>query len=204
MRDEGGYSLVELVVAMAILGVVVGSIVILFVSALTSDADQSRRFQAQQDVRIALDRMRRDTHSACAVANPATYNLSESSITLYYSSDSCAAGAHSISWCASALGSRYALYREAATSCASVSHKYADYLTSSAVFTYLPPNSHVTTLGGGAGGIATQDGSSTLPRLHIDLRVNRKPAKSTDVFRVVDDIALRNAPRSCATGVASC
>jgi hypothetical protein len=50
--------------------------------------------------------------------------------------------------------------------------------------------------------IATQDGSSTLPRLHVDLLVNRT-ANTNEAFHLVDDIAFRNGPRACS-GVASC
>lgn len=204
MRAEGGYSLVELVVVMAILGVIVGGISTLFVSGINADADQTRRYQAQQDGRVALDRMRREIHAACTVSNPGTYNTWETSITLYFPADACAAGARTVSWCTTGSGNRYALYRIVSSSCAGATAKYADYLTSNNIFVYVPPNAHVTSLGGGAGGTSTQDGSSSLPRLHVDLTVNRNPARIRDQFRLVDDIAFRNGPRACSSGVASC
>lgn len=200
LRGEGGYSLVELVVVCAILSVVVGGIVTLFARAVNADADQSRRFASQQDVRIALNRMRRDLHSACTVSNPSTDNTWESSITLYSGSDSCAAGTNTISWCLVGSGTRYGLYRIVSASCTGATVKYADYITSSSAFIYVPPNSYVTSLGTGSGGITTQASNSALPRVHVDLKVNRKPTKSYDQFRAVDDIALRNGPRSCTTG----
>jgi prepilin-type N-terminal cleavage/methylation domain-containing protein len=202
--QEEGYSLVELVVVMAVLGVILGGIVTLFASGINADADQTRRYQAQSDARVSLDRMRREIHAACTVSNPTTYNATETSITLYFASDTCASGSHTVSWCTTGSGNRYALYRIVSSSCTGATQKFADYLITNAVFIYLPPNSHIATLGGGAGGISTQDGSSTLPRLHVDLQVNRKPARSRDLFRLVDDIAFRNGPRTCASGVASC
>ena len=204
MRAEGGYTLVELVVVMAILGVVLGGITRLFASGINADADQTRRYQAQQDGRVALDKMRREIHAACTVSNPSTYNAWETSITLYFSSDACGSGSHTVSWCTSGAGTRYALYRIVSSSCTGATQKFADYLTSNNIFIYLPPNSHVTSLSGGSGGIVTADGSSVLPRLHVDLTINRKPALYRDRYRLVDDIAFRNGPRTCSTGVASC
>jgi hypothetical protein len=50
--------------------------------------------------------------------------------------------------------------------------------------------------------IATQDAAYSVPRLHVDLTINR--AKATHTYRLVDDIALRNGPRRCTAGVDSC
>lgn len=203
---EDGYSLVELLTVLVILSVVVGGIVTLFASGINASADQTRRFQAQQNVRIALDKMRREIHAACTVSNPSTYNTPESSVTLYFATDSCTTGAHTVTWCATGSGSRYKLYRIVSTSCTGATQWFADYLTSGNVFTYLPPNSHATTLGGGtgAGAITTQDGGSALARLHVDFTVNLRPSRPKDAYRAVDDIAFRNGPRACGSGVASC
>jgi len=203
---EEGYTLVELLTVLVILSVVVGGIVTLFSTGINASADQTRRFQAQQNARLALDKMRREIHAACTVSNPSTYNTPESSATLYFSTDSCASGSHTVTWCTVGSGQRYGLYRIVATSCAGATAKFADYLTSANIFTYLPPNSHATTLGGGTGAsaITTQDGGSALPRLHVDLTVNLKASRPTDAYRVVDDIAFRNGPRACSAGVASC
>jgi prepilin-type N-terminal cleavage/methylation domain-containing protein len=207
IHDEGGFSLVELLVVMAILGVVVGGIVTLFAAGINADADQNRRYSAQSDARVALDKMRREVHAACSVSNPSTYNTPESSITLYFPSGStCASGSNSVSWCVTGGGTRYALYRIVSTSCTGATAKYADFLTTNNIFDYLPPNSHLnstTSLGTGTGGITLADNTSfTLPRLHVDLTVNRKPTKSTDAYRLVDDIVFRNGVRQCASGSA--
>lgn len=206
MTREDGYTLVELLIVTIILGVVLGGIVMLFARAINADADQTRRYQSQQQLRVAVNKLRRDVHAACSVSNPTTYNAWESSITLYSPSDSCAAGSHTVSWCLVGSGSRYGLYRILSSSCTGATLKYADYITSSSAFVYLPPNSYVTSngLGTGTAGIVTTAGSSTLPRLHIDLKENPRSTKSYDQFRVIDDIALRNGPRSCASGSATC
>ena len=206
LQGDGGYTLAEMVVVMAILGVVVGGIVLLFARGINADADQQRRFHAQQDARLALDKMRREIHAACTVSNPSTYNTAESSVTLYFSSDSCASGTHTVTWCTSGSGSRYGLYRIVSTSCTGATDKFADYLTTGSIFVYLPPNSYATTLGGGTGqaAITTAANNYTLPRLHVSFTVNREPSKTNDAFTIADDIAFRNGARSCNTGVASC
>jgi hypothetical protein len=112
-----------------------------------------------------------------------------------------------VTWCTVGSGTRYALYRLVATTCTGATDKFADFLTGGNIFAYLPPNSHLatsTSLGQGTGAIVTQDGSAVLPRLHVDLTSNLNPAKSNDGYPLADDIVLRNAPRACGTGVASC
>ena len=111
LSDDGGYSLIELLVVMALLSVVVGGIVTLFASGLNSEADQNRRFQAQQDGRLALDKLRREVHSACTISTPNTYNTAVSSVTIYFPSDNCASGSHSVTWCTTGASGRFALYR---------------------------------------------------------------------------------------------
>jgi prepilin-type N-terminal cleavage/methylation domain-containing protein len=207
IRQDAGYSLVEMLVVMAILGVVVGGIVTIFASSINSEASSNRRFQSQQDARLALDKLRREAHAGCTISAPASYNTALSSVTLYFPSDGCASGSHSVTWCTTGSGTNYTLYRIVATSCAGATQKFARFLTRGTVFTYLPPNSHLVTAtslnqGTGAGAIATQDGSSTLSRLHIDMTINRS-TKSQEAFHLVDDMALRNGPRSCF-GLATC
>jgi prepilin-type N-terminal cleavage/methylation domain-containing protein len=209
IREEAGYTLVELLTVMAILGVILGAIVTLFTAGINADADQNRRYQAQQDAKVALDKMRREGHAACTISAPATYNTWMSSVTFYFPSDTCASGTHSITWCTKAVGSTWTLYRAVATSCpASPAQSFASNLTSANIFAYLPPGSHLissASVGLGTAGtyIATQDGSNVLPRLHVDMNVNVSGSKSNDAFRLMDDIAFRNGPRGCS-GVASC
>jgi len=209
MSDEHGYTLVEMLTVMVILGIVLGGIVTLFAAGLNADADQNRRYQAQQDAKVSLDRMRREGHAACTVSAPNTYNTWTSSVTFYFPSDGCASGSHAVTWCTKGAGTNYTLYRLVATSCpAAPTTAYARNLVFGNIFAYLPPSSHLASsasigLGTATTYISTQDGSSTLPRLHIDMTTNVKATKSTDAFHLVDDIAFRNGPRAC-TGVASC
>lgn len=207
IQDEGGYSLIEMITVMAILGIVLGGIVTLFTAGIRSDADQNARFQAQQDTRLALDKVRRDVHSACTISTPNTYNTWASSVTLYYAADNCASGASSVTWCTSASGSTWTLYRVVAATCTGSLVPVASSLTAANIFAYIPPNAHLvtsTSVGAGTAGtaIATQDASYSLPRLHVDLTVQKTGASHS--YRLTDDIAFRNGPRACGAGLATC
>ena len=59
---QGGYTLIELLLVCAILGTVLASLSVLFISASSSQIDMNRRFRAQQDARVAVDKMRREIH----------------------------------------------------------------------------------------------------------------------------------------------
>ena len=48
LGDDGGYTLVELLTVLLILGVVMGGLTTVFASATSADADMNNRFQAQQ------------------------------------------------------------------------------------------------------------------------------------------------------------
>jgi prepilin-type N-terminal cleavage/methylation domain-containing protein len=200
---EEGYTVIEMLTVMVILSVVMGGVIAIFVSGLNSDADSTRRYQDQQDARVSLVRMTREIHAACTVATPATYNTWTNSMTFYFGSDSCVSGSHTVTWCTKASGSLYALYRGVGTTCSAATVKYADFVTASNIFVYLPPNSHATSLGAGTAGanIATQDGAWSLPRLHVAFTVDRGGSTKLDSYTLVDDITFRNGPRTCGAAV---
>jgi prepilin-type N-terminal cleavage/methylation domain-containing protein len=208
LGGEGGYSLIEMLIVMAILGIVLGGVVTLFTAGIKADSDQNQRFQAQQDTRLALDKLRSDVHGACSISNSASYNTWTDSVTLYYPSGNpitCGSGATSVTWCTAASGSKFVLQRTIATSCTGSLVTIADSLTSANVFAYIPPNSHLSTstsVGLGTSYVATTDSSSSKARLHVDVTINRSGA--TRSYRLVDDIALRNSPRTCGAAVATC
>jgi Tfp pilus assembly protein PilW len=176
VRDERGYSVVELLTTMSILSVVLGGLVSVFVAGSNADADLNRRYQAQSDTRIAMDKLRREVHRACGVATGAT----STAVTFYFLSGAgCVGNAQSVSWCVTGSGSRFALSRVQATSCTGAMVRYADYLVSSSVFTVLA-------------GDAT---NHALSRLHVDLNINRTPTKTVNAYHLADDIAFRNFTR---------
>ena len=87
-----------------------------------------------------------------------------------------------VTWCTLGSGSRYALYRLSGAVGCSAGPKFADWLTVGTVFTFSAQN--------------TPAGTYTLARLHVDFPINLTPTKTTDAYRLVDDVAFRNSPRS--------
>lgn len=173
LADERGYSLVELLTVTAILGIVLGGLTTLFVSGTRAEFELNRRFRAQQEARLALDRIRREVHCASAAAGTAT----TATLTL---PAQCPTGAGAITWCTSGSGLRWALYRRVGATCGSAapSIKVADFLTQAAVFGY-PPQA------------ATQ-----LAKLHVELPVDVDTTSTLGTYRLADDIVLRNSTRT--------
>jgi prepilin-type N-terminal cleavage/methylation domain-containing protein len=183
LRRERGYSLIEMLITLSIMGVVMGSLTTVFVSASNAELDMNNRFQAQQGARIALDKMRREVHCG-SVATPAG---SSSSVTLTLPSY-CKTGSGSITWCTRNVSTnRYALYRVVGSTCTG-GVKWADYLV---------PTSTATACSGALCIFSyTAQSTSSLAKLHVDFPVNVKPAKSTELYELQDDIVLRNSTRS--------
>ena len=183
VRRERGYSLIEMLITLSIMGVVMGSLLTVFVSASNSELDMNNRFQAQHGARLALDTMRREVHCG-SVATPVG---SSSSVTLTLPSY-CKTGSGSITWCTRNVSTnRYALYRVAGATCTG-GVKWADYLAPSSA----------AAVCSGALCIFTYTGQTTssLAKLHVDFPVNIKPSKSVEMYELQDDIVLRNSTRS--------
>jgi prepilin-type N-terminal cleavage/methylation domain-containing protein len=73
---QDGFTLTEMLVVLAILGVVLAALTQVFLGGVNAEIDQTRRVNGQQDARVALDRLRRELHCGSAL----TYN-SASSVT---------------------------------------------------------------------------------------------------------------------------
>jgi type II secretory pathway pseudopilin PulG len=185
LAAEGGYSLSELIVVLAILLIVVTSLVALFVSASNAQVDMNRRFEAQQEMRLALDKLRREIHCAKTVAgSPPTSSIV---ITLGSYCPSNTTGAETqITWCTKdkngnappGAGAPYSLWRYNGASCTGTGRKEADYLTIHNVFAAYPTPP-----------------AGSLPTLNVDLPVDVNPADAKQRYTLKDDIVLRNAIR---------
>lgn len=175
VRDERGYSLVELVISMSILGAVMTSISILLVSATNSEIDMNRRFQAQAQARLGLDRLRREVHCAQSVATSSGGAVATLTIP---STCPTAGGFTAITWCTQANGSRWELWRYQAASCSGTGRKWVEALTQAAVFTYSAQN------------------TTSLAYLTVNLPVNVPSSRSTSSYVLEDNIVLRNSTRS--------
>jgi prepilin-type N-terminal cleavage/methylation domain-containing protein len=180
---ERGYSLVEMLIVLSIMGVVMGGLTTLFVQASNAEFDMNNRFQAQQGARLALDKMRREVHCG-SVATPAG---SSSSVTLTLPSY-CKTGSGSVTWCTRSIATnRYGLYRVAGATCTG-GVKWADYLA---------PSSTAAVCSGALCIFSyTAQSTSSLAKLHVDFPVNVKPSRSVDMYELQDDIVLRNSTRS--------
>src|SRR5262249_41906724 len=63
-RREQGYTLVEMIAVLAILGFVLSALLTVFVSGTRAETDMNKRFQAEQQTRTALSTLRREIHCA--------------------------------------------------------------------------------------------------------------------------------------------
>jgi prepilin-type N-terminal cleavage/methylation domain-containing protein len=177
VASERGYSLSEMLVVLAIIGIVLGALTQLFVSASTAQVDMTKRFEAQQEMRLALDKLRREIHCANKVAgSPATSSI-VISLGSYCPTNGTGADLD-VTWCTTGSGQRFALWRYNGTACSGTGRKEADYLTIDKVFTaYAPPAS------GGLG------------KLSVLLPVDVDPSDAKQSYVLKDDIALRNTLR---------
>ena len=175
-REERGYSLMELLVSMSILGAIMASVSALLVSATTSEVDMNRRFQAQTQARLGLDMMRREVHCAISVSPSGA----SASVTLTIPATCPTSGGNtSITWCTVANGTnRWELWRYPGASCSGTGKRWADHLTASSIFVYTAQN------------------TSSLAKLNVRLPVNIKPSEPRFLYNLEDDIVLRNSTRT--------
>jgi prepilin-type N-terminal cleavage/methylation domain-containing protein len=188
VTSERGYSLIELLVTMVILVIVLGSLTTVFISGSGAEATLNNRFQAQQNARLGLDRIRGDIH--CASAGQAqTINTYPG---LKLALGNCYAATPTISWCVVQLTAspvRYQVFRSTttgATTCTATDAArvlVADYLVSSAAFTTATIPQY------------------TLQRVGVDFKVSANAKSSTaDVYELTDSIVARNATRCVTAG----
>jgi prepilin-type N-terminal cleavage/methylation domain-containing protein len=183
LRGERGYTLIEMLTVMLIMGVVTTSLTTLFVRASNAENDMNSRFQAQLTAKLALDKMRREVHCA-SVATPLGVS---SSVTITLPSY-CKTGSGQITWCTRSNGTnRYALYRVAGATCTG-GVKWADYL--------VPTSTAAVCSGALCIFNYTAQSMTSLAKLRVDVPVNPKPLRTIDRYELVDDIVLRNSTRS--------
>jgi prepilin-type N-terminal cleavage/methylation domain-containing protein len=188
VSSEKGYSLIELLVTMVILVIVLGSLTTVFISGSSAESTLNLRFQAQQNARLGLDRIRDDIH--CATAAQAQTINTYPGVKLAVGN--CLAATPTVSWCVvqfSTTPVRYQLFRSTttgATTCTSTDAArvlIADYLVLSSAFT------------------TTTIPQYTLQRVGVDLKVNANPKSSTlYAYELTDSIVARNAARCVTSG----
>jgi prepilin-type N-terminal cleavage/methylation domain-containing protein len=167
VAGESGYTLIELVMVLAILGTVVGALTTLFVGATNAEFESNRRFQAQQSARIAIDKMRREIH--CASAITPTGATSSISVTLPGQCPSAGGSQTTVTYDTVGSGQRFQLRRNGVN--------LADYVTLQNAFNYTAPVP-----------------GTSLGKLTVTLPINTKPTNGRE-WRLVADMVLRNTTR---------
>jgi len=175
VRDERGYTLVELLVSMSILGIVMTSVSVLLVSATNAEVDMNRRFEAQTDARLGLDRLRREVHCAQSVAISSAGAVATLTIPTTCPT---AAGLTSLTWCTKVNGSRWDLWRYEGSSCSGTGRKWAGSINQATIFAYSPQS------------------VTSLAYLSVNLPVNVQGGKSISSYVLDDNIVLRNSVRA--------
>jgi prepilin-type N-terminal cleavage/methylation domain-containing protein len=179
LRRRDGYTLIELIVVLSIFLFIVTALTRLFTSGAKAELDMNRRFQAQQQARLALDRMRRELHCASAItpgtdADGDTY-VASISVSLPSQCPSAKGVAITVTYdTASAGASRWKIRRTQN----GVTIPIADYITTDDPFKYTAPS------------------TTSRGLLHVDFPVNVYPNEGWKQWRLVDDIVLRNTLRS--------
>lgn len=157
---------------MAILGIVLAGLTTAFTAGTNAELRANREFQAQQNARLALDRLRRELHCASAMSGANGTPVASVTVTL---PDVCPGSDTSVTYATQSVGAnRWTLARAGASGSPVM---VADYLTASAIFTYYVP------------------ATGTLGRLHVEIPVNLDPSDAGTEWRLVDDIVLRNTVR---------
>jgi prepilin-type N-terminal cleavage/methylation domain-containing protein len=171
-RERSGYTLTELLVVMAIFLTIVSSLTSLFISGARAELGANRRFQAQENARLAVDKMRREIHCASALTLTSAASVS---VTLPAGCPS-AAGTQTTVVYDTALVSanRFVLRRTKSGRTVTI----GDYLTGGNIFSYTAPT------------------PSALGQLHVDATVNVYPNEAWKKWRLVSDIVLRNTARA--------
>jgi prepilin-type N-terminal cleavage/methylation domain-containing protein len=171
VSGDAGYTMLELLMVLAILGTVVGALTTLFVQATNAEFESNRRFQAQQSARVAIDKMRREIH--CASAISPTGATSSISVTLPSQCPSVGGVAGlpptTVTYDTAGSGQRFQLRRNGVN--------LADYVTLQNAFNYTAPVA-----------------GTSLGKLRVTLPINTKPTNGTG-WRLVADMVLRNTTR---------
>jgi prepilin-type N-terminal cleavage/methylation domain-containing protein len=190
LRDESGFSLIELLTALSILLIVMVSLTTLMVSATKSEVDLTQRVQAQQNARLALERMRHEIHRACKVEHmnlaAGTVDTSSGAKTNVRLTPPVSSAcplitnpSTAVTWCMSGSGSRWVVRRVVGTPSVCIGGRAeADYITSSTPFTLPTPP------------------SGSLVKLNVNFPVDIDPADGKRAYRLEDSLVLRNSTRA--------
>jgi prepilin-type N-terminal cleavage/methylation domain-containing protein len=138
---QDGFTLTEMLVVLAIAGIVIAGIAQLFMSAVNSQSDQTNRTQAQQEARLGLDKLRREIRCASTLTTPSGYPASAITITLGSYCPTAGGAAATVTWCTKdkngatppvAGAQPYTLWRYTGSTCSGTGTKWASFLVDKA------------------------------------------------------------------------
>jgi len=209
LRDEGGHTLFELLTVVTIMGLVLTGLTTSFAAGLSAEAGTVRRAQAQQNARLALDRMRIDIHCASGAPAPQENPYGGFTLTLTESPNVCPAvttTSSGVQWCTipySGSTTQWQLFRYLGTQLSDcggggVSTLLVDYITA--------PTSGWPTNSGASPTPSDWDGNlwptsatcaaGSLPVVALSMTVNVDPVTHPErAYNLSDSSALRNALR---------
>ena len=170
VAGQAGYTMLELLMVLAILGTITGAITTLFIQATNAEFEMNRRFQAQQSARVAIDKMRREIHCSSGI----TPTGASSSITVTLPAGCPTSGGSQVNVTYDmqqiVAGQRYKLRRNTVV--------LADFSTLQNAFNYAAPVPGVS-----------------LGKLTVTLPINTKPTQPNKQWKLVADMVLRNTSR---------
>jgi prepilin-type N-terminal cleavage/methylation domain-containing protein len=185
LRGERGFSLVEMVTVMAIMSVVLTGLTTLFVQGSNAELDMNRRFEAQQNARVALDKIRREIHCAQgASTNPAAGEAPALTLDLPGQCPTAVGLAQTnVTWCSVLVSTgRYRLYRKVGVACDASGVRWADHLIQANLFQYQSAS------------------TESLAKVRVSFPVDVKTGDATPPYRLCDHIVLRNTLRLGTAG----
>lgn len=178
IRDEAGFTLVELVTTCAVMGVVMTGTVNILVSGQRASSDGQARLTAQQNVQLAFTRLEYDAR--CASQATLLNKTGSNGAGVYISLPSaatnptnpCSHATGNVTWCVTS-GS---LVRTTGTTCSATTNQdtFISSVTSSTPFSCYSPV------------------SGSVPQLKVVLSVN-STTHSSDAVSGTDYITLHNA-----------
>jgi prepilin-type N-terminal cleavage/methylation domain-containing protein len=189
LRDSSGYSLVELLLVVSLLGIIMGALVGSFSSAIAGESRTFIRATNEENARLALDRLRLDLHCGRSVQGP-WQNLDGGwSIQINEDNDpntGCTGlviSGTAVQWCTVQVNSkRWRLYRDNINECGPTGSLFmVDYVVDPDIWTTS------TQL---AACIAGQQ-----QWVDVNLLVNTTPNRELEKYALDDWITLRNSPR---------
>lgn len=175
LREESGFTLVELIVATVLTVIVMAALSNLFVSGLRAGSNAGWQLSSQSSVRLAFDRL--EYEARCA--STATRAAGGADVTLVLpAAPACAHAQGTYTWCVSGG----ALTRYVGSSCSGTSQTFVTNVTSATPFTCVAP-------------------VNQYPRLQVALSVNGSNA-SGNGFSATDQIDMHNAALTTSTSSA--